>query len=103
MVAHYAHLRKVIVRAQEDVERWAENKPPLMMSGIKDQNAYDFGIYENAYAKFLKKKQAGALRNLKPQLPVGDNPQPMTSVEVSLKRIADALERIANVLEKRES
>lgn len=99
VTARYAHLRRVIVRAKEDAKRQAEGHPLLMMSGIKDQNAYDFEIYENAYEKFLKKER------LQPRSPeqatLEAKLQAGAGAEASHARIAAALERIADAMEKR--
>lgn len=99
-IRRYQHLRTLLLRAKEDADRWGTGQPPLMMKGIKEKDAFDFGIYETAYDKFLKKR-ISSMTGLEIERIMKElEPLPFQSFrDTQLLRIADAVERIADTLD----
>lgn len=101
--ARYKHLRTILIRAKEDADKWGTDQPPLLLNGIKNQQADDFSIYENAFEKFkrqrIRRMDGTALETAKTVEKMKTLPL-ATYSETQLTRIADALERIADILER---
>lgn len=95
VTAHYAHLRKIILRAKLDARRAAEGKEALLLRGIRPQRADEVEIYERYYEKFCKATNISKEeenKEPKPQETVKD------SASYQLMRIANALEEIVRLL-----
>lgn len=104
VIERYRHLRTLIERAKDDAERWSEGKQLLLLQDIKEKSASDFFIYDKAYVKFVNKKKqtmhdkqvtAATHKEAADRSKAGHS-----TLEEQLGRIADALERIAHVLEE---
>jgi hypothetical protein len=100
----YQHLRVLIMRAKEDADRWGEGQKPKLLQGIKEKSSQDFFIYDKAYVKFVKQRKQSMHDNqideAKQKEADAKNKASHTTVEAQLSRIADALERIAYMLEE---
>lgn len=102
-------LRLLVTRAKDDSERWGTDQKCLLLRGIKETSAFDFSIYDDAYQKFLKKRKdsmdavmlhAAEDEERKKNETVSHYSEVQRNrTEFELKRIADALERIAELLE----
>lgn len=110
IIARYRQLRILITRAKEDAERWGTDKKLLILQGIKETSAMDYTVYDEAYKKFVKRRMKTmtasklneAREEEKDKKQSGESSLELrpTREEIQLSRIADALERLADVLEK---
>lgn len=109
IVEHYAQLRLLIVRAKEDAARWGTDNKAQLLQGINETSAHDFSVYDDAYNKLVQKRmktmtakeiqQSKKIEIKKRNQVISDDEGQPTRTEFELARIADALERIAYLLE----
>lgn len=111
IIARYKQLRILITRAKEDAELWGTNKKPLILQGIKETSAHDYTVYDEAYNKFVKQRMKAMSssecneareeeKDKKKRSRDSSSAIRPTREEIQLTRIADSLERLANILEK---
>lgn len=111
IIARYKQLRILITRAKEDAKLWGTNRKPRILEGIKELSAHDYTVYNDAYNKFVKQRKKTMndimlneaheeekdKKNRSRDSSAGVRP---SREEIQLARIADALERLADILEK---
>lgn len=109
-IERYKQLRILISRAKEDADRWGTNEELLILQGIRETSAHDYTIYDEAYKKFVRKRMRAmsaskiekAKEEEKDKKKSNDSSSGvnLAGEELQLSRIADALERLADILEK---
>lgn len=112
VLERYKQLRILITRAKEDAERWGTNQPALVMRGIKELSPLDYTVYDEAYHKFVSQRvkrmsdfainEANSEELDKITIQKRIEGKGASETELLLKRIAEALERIADQLEEQE-
>jgi hypothetical protein len=99
----YRHLRVLLTRAKEDANRWGTDAHVQLLARIKEKSTDDFAIYDKAYNKFLRQRlnalSPSELKKAK-NIEITKNKPARSYSEIQLARIADALERIADMMEE---